>query len=190
MRGQRGNTLMEVLVGLSAFAVASLGIFAGFKASFTGWQVTQQFTSEQQSARATLEWVSRRIRMIGVGYTGTAPAVDTAQNNEIRYWVGAECHRIYLAGGTIQQQTGAVCGTGTSRPLASDRDANQLTVTSLTFRYFNAATGGGGPGTAEMPPPVPGDDRYLIKRIAIVVAVQGTQGAFGLTTQATIRNGR
>ncbi|HLC05022.1 MAG TPA: prepilin-type N-terminal cleavage/methylation domain-containing protein [Anaerolineales bacterium] len=190
MRGQRGNTLMEVLVGLSVFAAASLGIFAGFKASLTGWEVTQQFTSEQQSARATLEWVSRRVRMIGVGYTGTAPTVDTAQANEIRYWVGAECYRIYLSAGTIQQQTGAACGTGTSRPLASDRDAGQLTVTSLTFRYFNAATGGGGPGTAEMPAPVLGDDRYLIKRVEIGIAVQGTQGAFGLATQATVRNGR
>ncbi len=197
MRNHRGNTLLEVLVALSVFAVASLGIFAAFKTSLSGWQVTQQFTSEQQSARAVLEWLSRRIRMIGVGYTGVEPVVDYAYANEIRYRVGSECHRIYLLGGVIFHQTGpstVPCGTtGTSRPLTSDRDAAQLTAQNLLFRYFNAATGGpDDPGVSEMPTPVLGAGRDLIKRVEVEVTINGTQDPvpFTTSTQATIRNGR
>jgi len=192
-RDRRGFTLAEIIVALSLFAMVSLGMFAAFKSVFAGWQVAQQVTSEQQAARTLLEWLSRRVRLIGVDFDGAGPAIAKAEGNEIRYWMSTQCHRIYLASGVVYEQQGPICGTGTPRPLTSDRDARPIWVTTLAFRYFNAATGGLNPRTSEMPVPVLGDARYAIKRIEIAVGVRGVQATeppFTMTTQAVMRAGR
>lgn len=185
----RGIVLMEVLVALSVFAVASIAMFAAFKTAWGGWQVVQQMASEQQAARTVLDRVSRRIRMIGVDYAGTDPPVVSARTGEITFWASGQCHRIYVSGGVVYHQAGTSCGSGTARPVTPGWDARQLTVTRLAFRYFNAATEGGAP-IDPVGDTIAAADLPTIKRIEITVSIRGNQAPFALSTQAVIRNGR
>lgn len=188
----RGAVLLDIVVALSVFVIAALGMFAAFKTAWAGWQITQQMVSEQQGARSLLDWVSRRIRMIGVDYADAVnPPVVSARTEELTFWAAGRCHRIYLSGGVIYDQAGSSCGTGTPRPVTSNWDAGRLVVTGLAFRYYNAATEGG----ALIDPPAGTDaiapsDLGTIKRIQITVSIRGRQAPLTMSTQAMIRNAR
>ncbi len=198
MRGQRGMALVEIVVALTIFSLALLAIFAGFKSALVGWQVAQQFTSEQQGARAVLEWLSRRVRLVGVGYVESpgSPAIYYGGAGEIRFWAdadgngSAECRQIYLRGGVVYERTSTSdCTSGEEQPLTPVRDAGRLEVTSLTFNYYDAST----VGDPRLPVPLSLPDRYLVRRIEVVVGIRGLhpgQAPFVLSTQSVIRRYR
>ena len=202
LRSIHGISLLELLVALSVFALASLGIFAAFKSSLGGWQVSQQFASEQQNARALLELLSRQIRMIGAGYADivTDPAIVPDRTGSSEIWFRSdmdgdgtvECRRVFLAGNVIYEQMNSSCvftGTPPSlcspscRPLTSGRDAGRLDVTNLTFRYFDAAT----EGVTSLVTPLSTRDAYFTRRIELSVSIRGLSTPFTMTTQAVIR---
>lgn len=197
--GARGATVMEIVVALAVMSLVMLAIFAAFKTALGSWRVTHQFTSEQQASRSLLEWLSRRIRLAGVGYTEApgSPAVAIGGANRIVFRAdtdgngSAECHDIYLRDGVVYDRVGdASCASGTEQPLTPAREAGRLEVTSLTFSYYNASTVS---PTHRLSVPLSDPDRYLVRRIEIIVGIRGqhpNQQPFMLSTQAVIRRDR
>jgi len=197
-RGRRGIALLEIVVALSVFSLALLAIFAAFKAAMVGWQVAQQVTSEQQGARALLDWLSRRVRLVGVGYIEApgSPAINYGSDSEIRFWADAdgngtaECHQVYLRGGVVYDRTStSSCTSGVERPLTSGLEAGRLEVTSLAFTYFDAST----VGDPRLQVPLSDPNRYLVRRIEIAVGFRGLrpgQAPFAMSTQSVIRRER
>lgn len=191
-RAQRGNTLFEVTAALAVLGLVLLGLFAAYRTSLMGWQVTQVLAAEQHGARVVLEWLSRRVRMIGAGYTDPInPPVVEAKTDELTFWVtDAECHRLYLSGGVVYDRIGTTCAGGTARPLTSSWDGRPLQITALNFRYFDAST-----DTPELLPPAGSDalaatDLPYIRRIEIRITATGRTIPFVVGTQVVIRNGR
>ncbi len=197
-RGGAGFGLLDVLVGLLLLAVAAGGIFAGFKGVLNAWVLARQVAGEQQNARATLDWMARRIRMAGVGYDG--PRVVLADETALAVagdFDGdgqVECHRFFLNPADQVVYTAVVeplvdpgaCTTGAAQPLSADVEANRIAVTALRFRYFDDTAG---PGTELTPLPLTATQRAKVRRVRMTIEVRGGQvtGPFALSAEAVIR---
>jgi hypothetical protein len=189
--------LADVLVGLLLLAVAAGGVFAGFKGVLRAWTVSRQVAGEQQNARAVLDWMARRIRMAGVGYSGSrlmlAAPDQVAVAGDFDGDGAAECHRFYLDRGVVFTTVteAATVGTdpppctGGGAPLSADLEASRLEVRALQFRYFDDSAGPGAP----LAPPLNDVQRARIRRIRVEVQVSGGQltGPFTLATDITLR---
>src|SRR3990172_11218036 len=66
-RRERGFTIMELLVALSLLAVMLLVAFTVFSIPFRAWMAGRKLADEQQNARLVLEWMTRRLRLAGMG---------------------------------------------------------------------------------------------------------------------------
>ena len=205
LKDHRGITLLDLLVALSLLAIGAGGIFAGFKGSLKAWTIAQQYAGEQHNARVVLDWISRRVRMAGNGYSGTPIAAaatgeivffgdtdnDPLLNNDPQF----ECYRIYRNTNPAVGEVNVVyavasedpnCGsiwTSVGQPLSAYEEVQALAVTSLSFLYFDAS------GNELTPLPLTPAGRAAIRRIRITIAASGVQflGPFTLSTEVTIR---
>jgi Tfp pilus assembly protein PilW len=186
----RGITLMDLLVGLSLMAVAAGGIFAGFKGSLKAWTIAQQYAGEQHNARMVLDWATRRLRMAGKEFPGTAIAVADA--DDIVFFAdtndngNAECHRLYLNSPerVVYSYVGEVasCTTQAGQPMSANVEAQTLAVTTLSLQYFD------GSGNLLTPLPLTQAQRTLVRRVELTIAANGLQflPPFTLSTQVFI----
>jgi hypothetical protein len=177
---ERGLTLVDVLVGLMVLAIGSSGIFAGFRGSLHAWTIAQQRVGEQHNARLVLDWMARRLRMAGYGYAGSTPSIAVADAHEVVFYANTnggatvECHHIYLSPTGVVfvnvTQLPADCRTGTGDPLTTNLEVQALSVTGMTFKYFD---GGAGPGTELTSLPLSPLDRSRVKQVQITLQVSG-----------------
>ncbi|MDR7518766.1 MAG: hypothetical protein QN131_12110 [Armatimonadota bacterium] len=198
--GMRGAVLTDVIVGLSILAIATGGIFAGFKGSLTAWTAAQQFSGEQHNARLVLDWTVRRVRAAGNGYAG--PHVTVAGATEIVFYGDTngdgrvECYRIYrnaseevVYANITEVPAVPDCSTGTGQPLTASVEARSLAIVSLDLRYFDGSPGGG----VELARPVTDPlTRALIRRVLVTIQVRGQQSAtvFSMSSEVYIRPGQ
>lgn len=201
--GNRGVAMMEMIMGLVIFAIAAVGIFAGFRAALGAWTTARQFTGEHHNARLVLDWAARRVRAAGSSYVGTPIAV--AQGSEIVFYGDTngngrvECHRIYYNGVektayiNTTEANGpppalpAACEAGTGEPLTTQVEVKGLEVVGLFLRYFD---GGPGAGTELLPLPLTDPlDRARVRRVEISIRTRGLQSPdyFSMSTQVLIR---
>lgn len=181
----RGAVLMDVLVGLTILSLAAGGIFAGLKGSLRAWTTAQQLVGEQHNARLVLDWVARRLRAAGNGYSG-APFLRAEAGNIV--FVGdtdgngqVECHRLYLNAtqgvvyaARLEPLPGFLsqCESAVGDPLTASIEARSLAVTGLILRYFDDSAGGG----VEYAPPVTDAlSRSRIRRVQITIRARGLQ---------------
>ena len=197
---QQGYALYEVVVALSILGLVAIGIFLAFKAGTTAWGTSQQFVAEQQNARILVNTIARGVRMIGYQYTGARAAVINGAASDLSFFAdmdgdGAiECYRYYLSGGRVYEAVvqGSGCAssilTAAGQPITASLESKGLSVTSLTFTYYDADTQGG----ALLNAPLSGTDLYLVRRIDVAATVQGVTSItpLNIDTQAVVRAGR
>jgi Tfp pilus assembly protein PilW len=197
---QRGYALYEVLVALSVLGLVAIGIFLAFKAGNTAWTTGQQFVAEQQNARILVNTIARSVRMIGYQYTGASAAVINGAASDLSFYADMdgdgtmECYRYYLSGGTVYEAVvqGSGCAssilTAAGQPITASLESKGLSVTSLTFTYYDADTQGG----ALLSAPLSGTNLYLVRRVDVAATVKGVTSTtpFTIDTQAVVRAGR
>ncbi len=202
-RADAGMTLVDVLVALALLGIMSTGVFLGFQAGLSNWIITQQYASEQQNGRATVNRVARGLRMAGYNYTGTAtaPAFIYASGNEVDFYADidntgtVQCYRFYLHNGVVYEakDTSTSCGSSitgeTGNPLTTSVEAKTLTFTELDFTYYDAEDLSGGQLTST---PLSASDRALIRRVEVTVKVKGVSSSetpVSIVTDTVIRQG-
>jgi Tfp pilus assembly protein PilW len=197
---QRGYALHEVLVALSVLGLVAIGMFLAFKAGNTAWTTSQQFVSEQQNARILANTIARGVRMIGYQYTGGNSAVIKGAASDLSFYAdmdgdaAIECYRYYLSGGRVYEAVvqGSGCASSilsaTGQPITASLESKGLSVTSLTFTYYDADTQGG----ALLAAPLSGTDLFLVRRVEVAATVKGVTSTtpFTIDTQAVVRTGR
>jgi len=197
---QQGSALYEVLIALSILGLIAVGIFLAFKAGTTTWTTSQQFVAEQQNARTLVASIGRGVRMIGYQYTGGNSAVIKGAVSDLSFYAdmdgdaAIECYRYYLSGGRVYEAVvqGSGCASSilsaTGQPITASLESKGLSVTSLTFTYYDADTQGG----ALLTVPLSGTDLFLVRRIEVAATVKGVTSTtpFTIDTQAVVRAGR
>jgi hypothetical protein len=201
--GERGVTLIDVLMALALLGIMALGVFLAFRANLTTWLTVQQYAGEQENGRGVVNEVARSLRMLGYNYapTPTKPAVIYADPHEVDFFADLDntgipqCYRFYLNAGIVYQAkvTGGGCDasitSAVGQPLTAASEAKALTFTELDFSYWSAADLGGGGLTDN---PLTLSDRSLVRRISITVRVRGLSTAESpvtITTQTVVRQG-
>ncbi|MDR7482740.1 MAG: prepilin-type N-terminal cleavage/methylation domain-containing protein [Armatimonadota bacterium] len=152
-RGERAFTVLEVLVALSLFGVVLLTGFAAFNASYRGLVAGKELADEHQNARLVLEWITRRIRLAGIGAPpGTTAFFSEAGTSALAFVADTDADGVLewrrycldAAAGAVREQVLEPAPT----PLPSPGDAcagatitsqglHALRVSLLQFSYFN-----------------------------------------------------
>ncbi|MDR7555693.1 MAG: prepilin-type N-terminal cleavage/methylation domain-containing protein [Armatimonadota bacterium] len=151
-QGERAFTLLELLVALSLFGVVLLTGFAAFNASYRGLVAGKEMADEHQNARLVLEWMTRRIRLAGIGVPAGTTAFFTEAGSSALAFLGDTngdgvvewrryCHD--SAAGVVREDlqepaalplsAGGAC---TGAPITS-QGLHALRVSYLQFAYFN-----------------------------------------------------
>lgn len=189
-RQDRGFTIMEVLVALSLLGLVMLVASTAFSAPFRAYLAGRKLADEQQNARLVLEWMTRRVRLAGVGVPlGTSEYFTEAGLNAVAFQADvdgdgtAELHRLCLDGaaGVVREQVGAVVTTTctTGAPLTS-RGVKPLTVVLLQFAYFD------GQQVPLMPLPLDPAQRPAVAWVRIILGLDSNlSGAYELGTDLT-----
>ena len=182
-RDQGAFTILEVLVALSLFGVVSLTAFATFNASFRGLLAGRDSSDEQQNARLALEWMTRRVRMAGVGApAGTVEFITEADTNAVAFRADVDrdgtaewhCFCLETTQGVLREDittTGAPassCTTATGSPITS-RGLRPIRVVTLTFAYFR------GDEVALTSLPLSATDRSLVRRVRITLSLDSNR---------------
>jgi prepilin-type N-terminal cleavage/methylation domain-containing protein len=199
-RGERGLSILEVLVSLTLFGIVMTATAAGFVAPYRAWVSGRNMINEQQNARVVLEWMSRRLRLAGLNTAaGTSEFFTSAEQTAVAFRAdidrngSAEEHRFCLdtATGIVREQIGAAvsmtCTAGA--PLTTPGDGRPLRVLLLDFEYYD------GQERPLTPLPLPASQRPLVARVRIVLGLDsnlsGTYEAANdltLTMDASVRN--
>jgi len=194
-RAARGFTVLELLIAMSLMAVVITASGAAFSATFRAWTAGRKLADEQQNARLVLEWMSRRVRLAGVGtlLAGQAAYFTEAGGGSMAFFADvnsdgvAEVHRFCLDAttGVVREQVVALppapstCTAGS--PITS-RGIRPLRIAALGLGYFE--------GTEDTLTPLPlaGIDLARVKRVQIVLALDSNQsGAFEAGSDITFR---
>ena len=196
---QRGFTVLELLMALSLMGLMLLVAFTTFSIPFRAWMAGRKLADEQQNARLLLEWMTRRLRLAGVGVTaGTAEYFTEAGPGAVTFQAdvdgtgGAELHRFCIdtTTGIVREQIGVGVTTSctTGAPLTS-RGVRPLKVALLRFAYFN------GMQTPLTPLPLAPEQRPDVTWVRVVLGLDSNlSGAYEaaddltFTTDAIVRN--
>lgn len=202
---QSGLTLLEVLVSLSLLGVVMLASFSALNVPFRAYLAGRDIADEQQNARFVLEWMVRRIRVIGLGYDKTLAepaAVREAGANSLAFLADADgdgnqyWYRYCRASGTVYEHrlssnpgTAPTCGTGAGAAPLTSRGIRPVFVETLDFKYFdNTETQLSSTDLATE------TGRAQIARVQIALGlaanrpVTGGPGNIRITINATLRN--
>jgi Tfp pilus assembly protein PilV len=199
-RGERGLSIMEVLVSLSLFGIVVTATAAGFIAPYRAWVSGRNMVNEQHSARTALEWMGRRLRLAGLNApAGTGEFFTSAEQTAVAFRAdidrdgSAEERRFCLdtATGVVREQTGAAVTTTctTGAPLTTTGDGRPLRIVFLDFQYYDGQEGW------LTPLPLSATQRPLVARVRIVLGLDSNlSGAYEaandltLTMDASVRN--
>ncbi len=79
-RGEKGFTLMELLLAMALFSVIAVAIFSAFRCGITTWRKIQQVGSSYKDARLALDMISMELKnsieMKDFGLRGTAEELE------------------------------------------------------------------------------------------------------------------
>jgi prepilin-type N-terminal cleavage/methylation domain-containing protein len=151
MRDRRGLTLVELLVALAMLAVIFGGMFASTSAMARSWATGQHRVGVQQTGRASLDWMIRRIRLAGQGYESSwascLPFYRAAEAARFRFRAdvapgGGPCGpfeelEYTVSGGRLVETIYGAGGSPTSRALTVNEEVGIITVTDLNFCYYD-----------------------------------------------------
>jgi len=199
-RGERGFSILEILVSLTLFGVVMTATAAGFFAPYRAWMAGRNMINEQHNARVVLERMSRRVRLAGLNTpAGTGEFFTSAEQTAVAFQAdidrdgSAEGHRFCLdaATGIVREQIGAGVGTicALGAPITALGDGRPLRVVLLDFEYYD------GMERSLTPLPLSAAQRPLVARVRIVLGLDsnlsGTYEAANdltFTMDASVRN--
>lgn len=208
LRDSRGLTILEALVGLALMALVSLGMTALAGATVKSKLIIAARTGNTETTRQTLEWMAERLRNAGLNLVPSEQPQQRCKDMVVATWAAMlpTASRVYVSGEilnsdavggneviTIGYYAGADPQTGRTvvmesirpctdgPPVISPLSDPKITVTGLTFSYFNGA---GGAVTA-LTDPV---QIRTIRLIRITLTVQSVQGSSGLQTRTLTRD--
>lgn len=203
VRGQRGFTVLELLVGLALFGLVALVSTAVFSTTFRGWTSGRDLADEQQNARMVLEWMTRRIRMAGYNTPfGTTEFFSQADAASLTFLAdidgdgSAEFHRFCVdtTQGVVREEVGTVsasCTSSTGNPITS-RGIRPPRIVGLQFAYFD---GREADGMGNLLSPLPlSADRTLVARVRITLTTDSNRSGaieasdLAIAMDAVIRN--
>lgn len=140
---ERGLSLVELLIALGLLGIVMLCSGAAVGAISRAWTTARTLAEEQQNARLALEWMTRRLRLAGLGVAGSgvqegaaeAVAFDVALTPRSR----PERHRFCLDrdDGIVREQIGDDVSTSCTRGGPLNGPASP--VVHLSFTYFDRA---------------------------------------------------
>ncbi len=148
---QRGLTLVELLVALVMLAVIFGGMFASTSAMARSWAVGQHRVGVQQTGRASLDWMVRRIRLAGQGYergwVNCLPFYRVAEPSRFVFRADVapdpgvcgpfEELEYKVSDGRLVETVRGSEGTGHARALTVNEEVGIITVTDLNFCYYD-----------------------------------------------------
>ena len=199
-RGERGLSILEVMVAMTLFGVVVTATAAGFFAPYRAWMSGRNMINEQHNARVVLEWMSRRLRVAGLNApAGTSEFFSSAEQTAVAFLAdidrngSAEAHRFCLDAvtGVVREQIGAgvttTCTLGA--PITAMNDGRALRVVLMDFEYYD------GQERALTPLPLSAAQRPLVARVRIVLGLDSNlSGAYEpandltFTMDAGVRN--
>lgn len=196
-RWQLGTTILEVLVAFSLFGVVTLTAFAVFSTSFKGMLAGRGFADEHQNTRLVLEWMTRRLRLAGLGVSpsevfteGTATSVAFQYDSDRDGT--AEVHRFCWdsSEGAIREEVGSIstgCGPSSGAPVSS-RGLRPVKVVLADFRYFRG-------DEVELARPLNAATLPQVKRLRIILGADSNRTStyevsqdFTITMDTVLRN--
>lgn len=150
-RDQKGLTLVELLVALVMLAVVFGGMFASTSAMARSWAVGQHRVGVQQTGRASLDWMIRRIRLAGQGYerawASCLPLYRVAEPARFLFRADVapgdgvcgplEEVEYAVSGGRLLETVRRAGGTSVIRALTVNEEVGIITVTDLNFCYYD-----------------------------------------------------
>jgi prepilin-type N-terminal cleavage/methylation domain-containing protein len=139
----RGLSLVELLIALSLVGIVMLCSGVALVMVSRAWATARTFAEEQQNARLVVEWMTRRLRLAGLGVPGSAvqeAAVEAvAFDADLTSQPGPERHRFCLDrdDGVVREQIGDDVSTACNR--GGPLNGPGAPVVHLTFTYFDRA---------------------------------------------------
>lgn len=149
--GQGGLTLVELLVALVMLGIIFGGMFASTSAMARSWAVGQHRVGVQQTGRASLDWMIRRIRLAGQGYERTwascLPFYRVAEPSRFAFRADVapgdgvcgplEELEYAVSGGRLVETLRGAGGASATRALTVTEEVGIITVTELNFCYYD-----------------------------------------------------
>ncbi|MDR5684494.1 MAG: hypothetical protein QN163_10820 [Armatimonadota bacterium] len=185
---EAGLTLVELLVALCLLGAVLIATTTVLSGTFRAWRVTAHRAEEQQNVRLALEWMVRRLRVIGptdlTGGDGGSVAFVADLGSGVkphRFCLDRRSWVVRHQSGTDVTPTGCTRGAGITTPA----EAGQPHVVSLEFAYFDAADN-------LLPVPLDATDLTRIRRIRIELKMglpgrDEASSAMGLTAEVGLR---
>lgn len=208
LRGRKGLTIIEVLIGLALLGVVSLTVSAVFSAAFRGLTTGRSFSEEQRSGRFLLEWMTRRLRVAGFGApAGTVEFITQGAETAVAFrgdiagsgWLERRfC--LDTSTGVVREQKGAevsyaACTAGA--PI-TPMGVQPLRVVRLRFCYYYFDPGTGQEAVLGACPPAPDltvTQRTSVARVRMELGLDSNRSTiyeaandFTLTMDAVLRN--
>jgi len=178
-QADRGHSVLELLVSLSLLAVMLLVGFTLFSGTFKAWLAGRKLADEQQNARVVLEWMTRRLRLAGLGTAaGTSEYFSEAAAAALTFLAdvdgdgAAEVHRfcIDVTPGVVREQIAAgVTGTCAAGGQLTSRGIRPLKVVQLRFDYLD------GLQAPLTPLPLTAGQRSSVAWVRIAVSLDSNQ---------------
>lgn len=185
-----GFSVLELLVALSFLGLLMVATMMSFSVPLRTWIAGRKLADEQQNARLVNEWMSRRIRIAGVGVpAGTTELFTEAALNTVAFEADvdgdgiAESHRFCLdtATGVVREQIGAaVTTTCTTGSPVTSRGIRPLRVVQLRLVYFN------GQQSPLTPLPLTASQREDVAAVRIILGLDSNlSGSYESTSDLT-----
>ncbi len=146
LRDRAGLTLVELLIALVVLGVILGAMFAATKAMVHAWAVGQHRVGVQQNGRSAIEWVTRRIRMAGIGWdVAHGPIYTGAESDRIKFRarLGQELRQYEYERERVGRQLvervydAAGVSVVSERRLTVAEEVGIITVADLNFCYYN-----------------------------------------------------
>lgn len=148
-KDQRGLTLVELLVALAMLGVILGGMLTSTSAMARSWAAGQHRVGVQQTGRASLDWMIRRIRLAGQGYertwAGCLPFYRVAEPTRFRFLADVkpgdgvcgpmEALEYEVSEGRLVETL--LPAREPTRFLTVNEEVGIITVTDLNFCYYD-----------------------------------------------------
>lgn len=148
--GERGLTLVELLVALALGLIVLLGVVYVFSGARASHRHQESYSAIQESGRIALEIVSRDVRMAGYTGCGNVAFMDHASGPSVPPVPGAWVFNNDVVitgtdGGAGSDDLTIVRGSNEQTTVVATPALNQITLTSVAALEANAALAAGDP---------------------------------------------
>lgn len=203
LANQKGTSLAEVIVSAATMTLVIGSMAALVGAAVRGRMITAVRSADTETARATLEWMSERMRNAGLNVQPSAQPqlrcrdMVVAQDSTLRpqptsvYVTGEILNTDTTAGnevitigyrlqsGTVMEDT-STCSGGWA-PTSAVVSNPRVPVTALTFEYFTRN------GDQIAVPTTDVEQIRSIRSVRATLTVQAQEGSSGVQTQTFVR---